>query len=124
MGRREDTSPRRPVPCGLDGCDGTIWFRPVINQAGHKPRLMPLDAEPDPDGNVAAHPGQPWEPARVVQPGDPLREGERRFRTHFETCASPDAFRKRSKPAARPRPVREPGQPAQPALFPSTEGLQ
>lgn len=123
MGKREETSPRHPVPCGLDGCEGRIWFRAVINQAGHKPRSMPLDAQPDDGGNVAAHPGQAWEPGRLIAPGEPVPAGWRRFRTHFETCASPDAFRKRSKPA-RPRPVREPDQPAQPALFPSTEGLQ
>jgi hypothetical protein len=119
MGKREQTSPRRPVPCGLPKCESMIWFREVVSQAGGKPRLMPLDARPADDGNVAAHPDRDWEPARIIKPGEQLRDGERRWHTHFETCASPDAFRKRAKPAARPRPVREPGQPAQPSLFPT-----
>lgn len=120
MGKREQSSPRHPAACGLPECDAPIWFRPVTSQSGGKPRLMPLDAEPSNDGNVAAHPDRDWEAGRIVQAGQPLRDGERLFHTHFETCKSPDAFRKRARPRPE-RAVREPGQPGQAALFPSLD---
>jgi hypothetical protein len=122
MASRPVTSPSSPTTCLK--CGEKIWFRTVRNKTGDKPRMMPLDAQRTDAGNIAAVPGQPWKDARVLIPPDEPADGEQRFMPHFRTCTDPAAFRRRGR--RRPPAVREPGEPAQPALFPAhdQEGTQ
>lgn len=58
--------------------------------------LMPLDAQPVPDGNVAAYRDASGDVrARVLKAGEEPQPHERRGVSHFATCASADQHRKR-----------------------------
>lgn len=109
---RPGSSPRHPAVCSGTDCGALIWFCRVAGSP------MPLNAQPDDAGNIAACPDRDWIPARVISPGDQLADGEQRWMPHWRTCTSPAAFRKRQR--HKDRPVREAGQPAQLALIPST----
>lgn len=56
-------------------------------------KAMPLDATPNPDGNVVIRGGL----AHVLKHGDLLVQGERRFTSHFATCANAAQHRKAKK---------------------------
>lgn len=58
--------------------------------------LMPIDAAPTPDGNVAIHRDQRGDlHARVLKAGEEPLEHERRGTSHFATCPNADAHRRR-----------------------------
>lgn len=80
--------------CGAD----VIWGRTPIGN------LMPLNAEPNPDGNVEAH-----EPPRsasysnnapmvivAVHPGPPLFTEHSIYMPHHATCPDADTWRKQA----------------------------
>jgi hypothetical protein len=75
----------KPCRCG----QRLIW---ATTEAGNR---MPINAEPDPDGNVAlwqdVH--QAWQ-VRVVTPSQPRRPGEVLHRPHHSTCPFADEHRK------------------------------
>lgn len=93
----------RPVisQCDTPKCGARIFFVVIANQAGRKPRLMPLDAEPDPGGNVAAYQDETgtWR-GRVLGKGQPAPH-ETLYCPHFATCTDPGAHRRRQKDAWR-----------------------
>lgn len=55
-----------------------------------KGKSMPLDFTPDPDGNVVIRDRL----AHVLKAGELLVQGERRFTSHFATCANAAQHRK------------------------------
>lgn len=83
-------------PC--PSCGKPILFAVVANNAGRKPKLMPLDADPDDGGNVAA-----WRDdtgtlrGRVLGKGQKPVPPERLMMPHFATCADPAAHRRRQR---------------------------
>lgn len=93
---RPHTSPQHPTTC--EGCDAPIWFK-LVAGPGPKPLLIPLRAEPDPEGTVAAAPGRDWQPGRFLAKGGTPDEalGEERWRNHFDDCPKSDAFRKKQR---------------------------
>jgi hypothetical protein len=106
----------------------------VLPPAGGKLLRIPLEAAPSDAGTVAARPYSS-EPGRFLARGEEPAEGEQRWRNHFDHCPDAAGFRRRAALAGiaadsrqhrrRPPAVREPGTPAQPALFPArdtTEG--
>lgn len=71
-----------------------VWART------HAGKLMPLDADPDPDGNVMLTRREGAGPeATVLGPGDPLfmPEGMTRHMPHFATCPNYDPSTKGPK---------------------------
>lgn len=59
---------------------------------------MPLDADPTPEGNVAAHRNDQGELiARVLKAGDEVAPWEHRGTSHFQTCADADKHRKKKR---------------------------
>jgi len=65
-------------------------------------KLIPLNAAPVPDGNVAAYQSQPgrWL-ARVLRKGQEPEGWEKRYTPHFATCSDPAAHRKQQRDAVR-----------------------
>lgn len=60
-------------------------------------KLIPLDAQPVADGNIAAHrdaDGNLW--ARTLKRGEQALEHERRGVSHFATCPHAAAHRRRA----------------------------
>lgn len=85
-----------PVPC--ESCHAPIIFAVVHNQAGHKPARMPLNAEPDPAGNVACFRDVTGTlQGRVLSRGQHPAAHETRYMTHFATCTRPEAHRHRQR---------------------------
>lgn len=93
--------PERPAEragvmvCRDPGCRAEI--RMALTEGKVKP--TPVDADPVPDGNLVwrregGRPDGAWR-MHVVRKNEHVDPGERRFRSHWETCASPDAFRRR-----------------------------
>lgn len=73
-------------------CDGSIAW--ALLPSG---KLMPVDAQPVPDGNIAARRDERGDLlARVLKNGDELAEGERRGTSHFATCPNAAAHRRRT----------------------------
>lgn len=91
---RRQTSPLHPTMC--EGCEALIWF--AITTANGRP--MPLDAKVSDDGNVACYQDDrgTWH-ARVLKHGQEPERYEKRYHTHFETCTSPESFRRRYRKA-------------------------
>lgn len=77
----------RPGPCGRCGAR-IVWARTMAGPNGPGGKMMPLDAEPDPRGNVAVHPSVTGQlQARVLAHDDALDElAEERAMPHFATC--------------------------------------
>jgi hypothetical protein len=111
-----------------------VWLKSVLPPAGGKLLRLPLEAAPSETGTVAARP-YTTEPGRFLARGEALQPGELAWVSHFTTCPDAAGFRRKAALAAlaadsrqhrrRPPAVREPGDPAQPALFPArdtTEG--
>jgi hypothetical protein len=76
-----------------DRCPAHIIFVKVRPAKGGLTR-MPVNELPDQGGNVAVGPGGR---ARIVAPGQPIRDDEVRHMPHFATCP------RYKKPAAEPR---------------------
>lgn len=96
MASRPQTSPLHPTVCA--GCDALVWFATVSNSAGRPPSQMPLNARPDPAGNVAAyHDDKDVWRARVLPKGTQAAPHERVYMPHFATCPNPEAYRKRQR---------------------------
>jgi hypothetical protein len=93
---RAPASPLHPTACM--GCDAPIWFARTTANG----KAMPLDAKPGEDGNVCCYCDDrgTWH-ARVLRAGEQPLPYERRYHTHFETCSSPEAFRRRQRDAWR-----------------------
>ncbi len=72
--------------CGAE----IIWVK-TANQ-----RLMPLNAEPDPKGNLILLNGVPTLVQRDLY-DKPLEEQGPRYTSHFVTCPDADKFRKKRK---------------------------
>ncbi|WP_053208299.1 hypothetical protein [Jiangella muralis] len=84
--------------CSLCGAD-VVW---AITAAGKR---QPLNATPDPAGNVAAHrDGTGTRRARAVVPDRPLMGFERLYMPHAATCAGglPNTPRTPTPPRALP----------------------
>lgn len=60
-----------------------------------KARPIPVDAEPHPDGSLVWRKVAGEWRLHVLRKSELVDPGERRFRSHVETCTSPEAFRKR-----------------------------
>lgn len=83
----------RPIPCRGARCDATIAF--VITTAG---KMLPIDLEPDPTGNieltdedVRTGAGTRF-PRAIVHAQASLEDGER-YLPHFATCPDANEFR-------------------------------
>lgn len=85
-----------PASCRCRFCGKPIVMGRVI-RTGKRIPLDPLRAsDDDPAANAAVstdHLGSVY--VRLVSRTDPLREPERRFHTHFETCTARVAARRR-----------------------------
>lgn len=84
-----------PMVCRDPGCRADI--RMALTEGKVKP--IPVDAEPVPDGNLiwrrdGGRPDGRWL-LHVVRKNEHVDPGAKRFRSHWETCTSPEAFRKR-----------------------------
>jgi hypothetical protein len=85
-----------PTPC--DSCSKPIIFVAVANNADRKLKRMPLDAEPDPAGNVAVvTDGTGTMRGRVLGKGQHALPGETTYCPHFATCTHPEAHRRRQR---------------------------
>lgn len=70
--------------------------RPIVWAATPAGKLIPLDADPVADGNIAAHrdeSGNLW--ARVLRKDEAPAENERRGLSHFTSCPNADQHRRR-----------------------------
>jgi hypothetical protein len=89
---------RDPIPCGSCAAKNVralIIFVPVANNAGHKLRPMPLNAEPDPGGNVAVlKTGTGALRGRVLTKNQKPVPPDVVYCPHFATCVAPAAHRK------------------------------
>lgn len=73
-------------------CSGAIEW--AILPTG---KLMPLDAQPVADGNIAARRDDRGDlVARVLKVGEQPADGERRGTSHFATCPNAAAHRRRT----------------------------
>lgn len=87
--------PARPGVLVCRDRDCRAEIRMALTEDRVKP--MPVDADPHPDGNLVWRKiAGEWR-MHVLRKTEHADPGERRFRSHFETCTSPDAFRKRAK---------------------------
>jgi hypothetical protein len=92
-----------------DSCSAPIIFIVVANNAGRKPRRMPVNPVPDPGGNVAVRiDGTGTRIGRVLGKGQKPAGGERLYCPHFATCTHPERHRRfsaNSSRAAKPKPA-------------------
>lgn len=79
-------------------------------------RMMPLDQEPDPTGNVICEYQDGTLVGKVLTRGDPRPAGVA-FMPHFATCPA-RAKRKQGTPKKQPKPKPEPA----PSLFDQPQG--
>lgn len=83
--------PGAPLSATCGSCDAPIVW--AMLPSG---KLMPLDATPVPDGNIAARRFDNGDlHARALKTGDELVEGERRGTSHFATCVNAAQHRRR-----------------------------
>ena len=92
--------------CDAPRCGKPITFVNVTKKHGGRGRMV-LDAEPDPQGNVAVRISGQSKIGRVITAGDPLDTDETLYMPHFATCTDPDYFRKRKTSADRARSDRQ-----------------
>lgn len=79
-----------PMPANCKSCNGPIEWATMPTG-----KLMPIDATPVHDGNVAARRDERGDlVARVLKDDDELLEGERRGTSHFATCPNAAAHRR------------------------------
>lgn len=85
-----------------DSCNTKILFIVCMNNAGRKPKRMPLNPEPDEAGNVAVRvDGTGTRIGRVLGKGQKALPGEVLYTPHFATCKRPNAHRRRRSEARR-----------------------
>jgi hypothetical protein len=85
-----------PVACGSPRCQAKIIFVTVANNLGHKPRQMPLNAEPDPTGNVAVMvTGTGALTGYILRTGQKAVPPEVTYMPHFATCTDPAWYRRK-----------------------------
>ena len=94
------------VPC--ESCQAPIIFAVVHNNAGRKLKHMPLNADPDPAGNVAVRPGTMT--GYVLRKGQKAVPPEVTYLPHFATCTKPEAHRRRQR-KGEARATRDGGRP-------------
>lgn len=80
-------------PAFCDSCEAPLIF--ARTQGG---KQMPLNAKPDPTGNVAAYQDHlgVWH-ARVLGKAQEPAAHEKRYLPHFATCTDPAAHRRRQR---------------------------
>lgn len=84
--------------CSAAGAEAWIVFATVSNNQGKKPSKMPLDAEPNDKGNVAAFRDVTKRLMGRVLTGDQQPAAyEQRFMPHFATCKDPGQHRRRQR---------------------------
>lgn len=89
------TEPAACESCAAKGTQAMIIFVLVDNNAGRKLRHMPLNAVPDPHGNVAVRvDGTGTLRGRVLGKDQKAAGGETLFCPHFATCKDPGAHRR------------------------------
>lgn len=75
--------------CG--SCDA-----PIVWAKTSKGALMPIDAQPADDGNLAVHRDDQGElHARVLKAGDSTAEWEKRGTSHWATCPNAEQHRRK-----------------------------
>ena len=85
------------MPPSCSRCGATLRF--VAMAATGK--SMPVNAVPDPTGNVAARwTGERWAGGYVLKPGEQARPGFKVFRPHFADCRASEPKKTRSESAA------------------------
>lgn len=95
--RRTDGAAKCPT-CEAAGTEAWIIFVPVANNAGRKLKSMPLNADPDPAGNViVTRLGTGALRARVATKGEKAVPPEVTYCPHFATCVDPGAHRRRQQ---------------------------
>lgn len=95
------TRPDDAVPCpSCAAADVEAWiiFAIVSNNQGRKPSKMPVDAEPNDKGNVAAFRDVHKRlTGRVLVKDQQPAPYETRYMPHFATCKDPGAHRRRQR---------------------------
>lgn len=83
-------APGEPMTPTCKSCDGPIVWATLPSG-----KLMPLDAQPVPNGNIAARRDERGDlVARVLKDGEQPANGERRGTSHFATCPNAAAHRR------------------------------
>jgi hypothetical protein len=83
--------PGGPLSAVCGSCDASIVWATLPSG-----KLMPLDATPTPDGNIAARRLDNGDlQARVLKAGEEPAEDERRGTSHFQTCVNAAQHRQR-----------------------------
>jgi hypothetical protein len=82
-------------PCSSELCPDLIRFA-ISDTTGKR---MPIDAEPNPDGNLAVRQDEPGGPLRCrpLPKGAELQPGEKRAMPHWATCKDTKRFRKQKQ---------------------------
>ena len=88
--------------CHEPGCRARLIFIPVHKQGGGITR-MPLNADPDPAGNVIVSPSGHSVVGRIKRKNEQAALHEVIYMPHFATCTKPRNFRRRDKPAQPPQ---------------------
>jgi hypothetical protein len=91
-----------PAYCDAPGCGAAIAIITVTKAKGGTSR-MPVDAAPDPAGNIAVRTVDGLRTGRVATTARPVRDGEVAYMPHFATCTNPKQFRRRESLAERQR---------------------
>jgi hypothetical protein len=91
-----------PAYCDAPGCGAAIAIITITKASGGTSR-MPINDQPDPEGNIAVRTVDGLRTGRVATPARPVRAGEVLYMPHFATCTKPKQFRKRETPAERQR---------------------
>lgn len=113
---------KQPV-CASPQCAQPIVFAVVASQRG-KPSRMPLDPDPNPEGNVACfRDGGGRLVGRVLAKDQQPVAYEKRYMPHFATCKAPAEHRRRKpgKWTAGQQPRQGSGQRRRPAPNPQPE---
>jgi hypothetical protein len=106
-----------------DSCSAPIIFIVVANNAGRKPRRMPVNPDPDPGGNVAVRiDGAGTRIGRVLGRDQKPAGGERLYCPHFATCTHPERHRRFSPNSSRTAPKPKPAA-NQPSTLPGLDTL-
>jgi hypothetical protein len=92
----------RPARGGGLVCAARECRADIYKPLSEKGRTMPVDAEPNDQGNLVWRQGdygngKPEWRMHVIAKGERVDPGERRFMPHWKTCTSPEAFRRREK---------------------------
>lgn len=81
-----------------ESCGERILFVVVMNNAGRKPKRMPLNPAPDPTGNVAVRvEASGTRIGRVLGKDQKAVSPEILYTPHFATCSHPERHRRRQR---------------------------